>query len=91
MKRLLLLTTLVASMAHAQSMERMAQATINAHGTACASVTSVRPLGMGGNTPLVAAYCSDGEGHVLKIMPNDTFEYLTTCSSFNAVSTKAKC
>ena len=87
--------TLIAALAftsatHAQSMERMAQATINVRGHACASVTSVRPLGMAGSIPLVAAYCSDGTGHVLKILPNDTFEYLTTCAAYNAVATR-KC
>jgi hypothetical protein len=76
----------------AQSMERMAQATINASGKACAAVTSVRPLGtIDDGTPLVAAYCSDGKGHVLKITPRDTFEYLTSCSAFNAVSTRSRC
>jgi hypothetical protein len=87
-----LTTAVVATAAHAQSMEGMAQATINARGHACASVTSVRALGtIDDGTPLIAAYCSDGKGHVLKILPNDTLAYLTTCSSFNATSSKSKC
>lgn len=83
---------MVSPSVHAQSIQVQAQAAINTRGHSCAAVTTVRPLGtIDDGTPLVAAYCSDGKGHVLKITPRDTLEYLTTCAAYNAASRRSSC
>jgi hypothetical protein len=79
------------SVCHAQSVEQMVQATINAKGKDCPRVTAVKPLGTTDTgTPLIAAACSNGERHVLKILPNNTLDYLSSCAVFESFS-KAKC
>jgi len=76
---------------HAKSVEQMVQATINAEGKDCPRVTAVKPLGTTDTgTPLIAAACSNGERHVLKILPNKTLDYLSTCAVFESFS-KVKC
>lgn len=75
----------------AQSVERIAQAAINARGKDCPNVTAVKPLGKTeAGTPIVAAACSNGQRHVLKLLPNNTLEYVSTCSVFESVS-RVKC
>lgn len=75
----------------AQSVERIAQGAINARGKDCPAVTAVKALGKTeSGTPIVAAACSNGERHVLKLLPNNTLEYVSTCAVFESVS-RVKC
>ena len=75
----------------AQSVERVAQAAINAKGKDCPNVTAVKAIGKTETgTTIVAAACSNGQRHVLKLLPNDTLEYVSTCAVFESVS-RAKC
>jgi hypothetical protein len=75
----------------AASVERMVQASINADGKDCPSVTAVKALGKtDSGTPIIAAACSNGTRHVLKILPNNTLDYISTCAVFEAMS-KVKC
>ena len=73
------------------SVEHMAQATINARGKDCPSVTAVKALGTTeSGAPIIAAACSNGTRHVLKILPNDALEYVSTCAAFESMA-KVKC
>jgi len=75
----------------AQSVERIAQAAINAKDKDCPNVTAVKALGKTeSGTSIIAAACSNGQRHVLKLLPNNTFEYVSTCSVFESVS-RVKC
>lgn len=81
----------VPGLTQAQSVEQIAQATINAHGKDCPRVTVVKPFARtDSGTLLLAAACSNGAQHVLKVLPNNTLEYVSTCGIFEAVS-KIKC
>lgn len=75
----------------AQNINQMAQSTINAAGEDCPSVTKVKALG---TTPegvaIIAAACSNGTRHVLKIPPKKTLDYVSTCDTFESLS-KVKC
>ena len=82
-----LLAATATCVCHAQSVAQMAQAAINSEGKECARVTTVQVIGKIENgTPLVAAACSDGSRHVLKILANDTFDYFVTCSTLEWMS-----
>lgn len=81
----LILSLSVAGICHAQTVNQMAQASINADGKDCPAVTTVKALGTTDEgTPLIAVACSNGTRHVLKILPNDTLEYLSTCAVFES-------
>lgn len=76
---------------NAQSVNQMVQATVNAAGKDCPSVTNVKALGTTETgTPIIAGACSNGSRHVLKILPNDTLDYVSTCAVFESLS-KVKC
>ena len=76
---------------NAQSVNQMMQATVNAAGKDCPSVTKVKALGTTETgTPIIAGACSNGTRHVLKILPNDTLDYISTCAVFESLS-KVKC
>jgi hypothetical protein len=75
-----------------QTINQMAQSTINAAGEDCPSVTKVKALG---TTPdkaaIFAAACSNGTRHVLKIPPQkNALDYVSTCDTFESLS-KIKC
>ena len=77
--------------AFANSVERMAQSTINAQGKDCPSVTAVKALGTTeSGTPIDGAACSNGTRHVLKLLPNNTLQYVSTCGVFESMA-KVKC
>jgi hypothetical protein len=75
----LLLATSVAS---AQSLNQMAQGVINSSGKTCQGISMLKPMGKDNTgTAYVAAACTDGSRHVLKIEPNaKNFKYVSSCS-----------
>jgi hypothetical protein len=81
----------ITQIVNAQSVNQMARSAINADGKDCPVVTKVKAIGtIEDGTPLIAAACSNGSRHVLKIMPNDTLDYLSTCAVFESFA-KVKC
>jgi hypothetical protein len=80
-------TLIAPGLCHAQSVERMAQSVINSQGKDCPKVTAVKAMGTTeSGTPIIAAACSNGERHVLKILPNNTLEYVSTCGVFESIA-----
>ena len=90
MKKLMMSGSLIVSLwgtniCYAQSVNQMAQASINADGKNCPSVTTVKALGTTDTgTPLIAAAGSNGTRHGLKILPNNTLDYVSTCAVFES-------
>ncbi|MBO9426952.1 hypothetical protein J7444_19615 [Labrenzia sp. R4_1] len=71
----------------AQPVEVLFQAVITSEGRACPSVTSVKVLGKStSGAGVVAAACSDGSRHVIEILPDRSLNYISSCSTFEAVS-----
>jgi len=65
----------------AQSVEALARAAINSEGKGCPTVTQVKAVGKTtSGTTIIAAACSDGGRHALKITPENTLDYVSTCA-----------
>lgn len=74
--------------AAAQSPEQLAQRVITEEGITCPSVTSMRAMGMIGDTgdAAIAVACSDGGRHAVRLHVNDTLSYISSCSMLEATS-----
>lgn len=63
------------------------QAAINAEGESCPQVTDAQPLGISTNDDaIVAVSCSDGGRHVVRIRPDDSVGYVSSCTVWAATS-----
>lgn len=83
------LALLLALPASSQGLDRLFQGAINAEGRTCPQVTNFRPLGRSTKgSAIVAVACADGSRHVVEIKPDSSLNYVSSCGTFEAVSTK---
>jgi len=71
--------------APAQSAQELLQAAITKQGRSCPQVTAMRGFATTEDgTPLLAAACSNGDRHVVKLLPGERLEYMFTCDAIEA-------
>ena len=67
--------------------QRILQSAVNGRGKSCEKIARVSPMGVDkSGDAYIAVACSDGGTHLLEIEENDSIRYVSTCSTYEAMS-----